>query len=349
MANTTQQFDPNLFRQQHRPEAVEPLRDGAQTRLDGRTRAVVYGIGDRIVYDSQREHAEAGIFARDEAIEHGMCWIEARIRLELRREQLEAERRFALADIEAGSQKREADLRLQRTDLTKQINRERKIQAALAAEARDPKVRLEFGGGIRFEVIDEPSVFDGTLDAEGRPIQKPKPRGETPPPANTPPPPPAAADPVEGALSAKAKAAAMHKNGTADQASVVTALEKYSERIERGTLAAIALGERDRKKPRAALDSLLRSKLDPDTGDRDGLIAMIEGDGSADFAAASLLTSSSDKLDDLRPWLAKIEDCGVLHYARDREQERAKPRAEILDLVKQRLAVWGSSDERGAE
>jgi hypothetical protein len=349
------QFDPALFRSQHRPEAVEPLRDGAQTRIDGRTRSVVHGPDSRVAYDSQREHGEAGIFDRSTSIEHGMCWVEAQIRMAMRREQLEDERRFMLADVEAASQKREQDLRAQRKALTESINRERKVQAALAAEARDPKVKIEFRGGIEFEVLDEPSVFDGTLDAEGRELPKPKPRGVSrdrdgggpPPPKTEQPPAPAANDPAaSAAMTARADA---YQNGNAKQSEVIAALEGVLEYVEISTLAAISLGEYGRKKRRAALDNFLGETPIArfDVFSRPKLLELINGDGEADFAAAAMVTSTSTSTSDLKDWLSKIEDVGVLRWALAREQARSKPREKLLELIESRIELakeWSATE-----
>jgi hypothetical protein len=229
------------------------------------------------------------------------------------------------------------------------------VQAALAAEARDPKVKIEFRGGIEFEVLDEPSVFDGTLDAEGRELPKPKPRGVSrdrdgggAPPAKTEQPPaPASVDPAE--LAGKAERADAYNNGNAKQSEIITALEGVIEYVEISTLAALALGELHRKKRRAALDDFLSSTpiAKINITDRVGLIGLLKGDGAADIAAAAMLTSTSTSTGDLKAWLAEVEDVGVLQWALKRERARSKVRDAIEDLIESRIELakeWSATE-----
>lgn len=330
-------FDPTAFRAAHRPEIVEPIRDGQQTRLDGRVRVIVRRSDELVAYDSQREHGEAGIFAaRDEALEHGMSWVEAICRLEQRREQLEVERRYAVSDVQSASQKREKDYRGQRKDLTAKINRERAVQSALSDEARDPKVKIEFRGGCIFDVIDEPSVFDGTLDAEGREVPKPKGRAEGRAPAGPPaePPPPASSDPVEATETRLT--AANYRNGNAKQDDVISGLEAYASEVDSSTLCAIAIGEHGRKSRRAALDEYLAERQVDALGDRSALVKGLDTP-AADFAAAALLTSTSTSTSDLLGWIVDLEDLGVLRWALDREQQRPKPREKLIKAINDRI------------
>lgn len=354
-------FDADIFRRQHSPDLAEPLASGGQLPLDRtRHRVIVRTADNRVAYDSQREHGDAGLFGdRAEALEHGMCWIEFTVQFHQRREALEQDRRFRLADVEAASQKREADLRAQRTDLTKSINRERKIQAALAAEARDPQVSMEFLGGCRWQVVDEPSVFDGTLDAEGRELPRParsRPRDEDAGAGPTPP--PASSDPVEQTLAevevdADAELADTYRNGNATAEQIVERIEwieREGAALLPSTLLALVLGDTGRKRRRPTLDAELDERLPPGLDRAEALDppelrhAMAEAAACTveqAIAAAAYLTSTSESTRDLVGWAEQIADASVLGHMLHREQQRPKPRKRVISTIEARAAELG--------
>lgn len=331
-------FDAAAFRASHKPELAQPRAEaGKQMKLvDGRCRSVVRGPDNRVVYDSQESHGEAGLFDRNDAIEHGVAWIEARVRQETRREELEADRRYRLADVEGTIDTEILDLSDRRTAITKSINKARKLRTKLGGEARKPEVAIEFkgldAGASVFEIYDSPSVFAGTLDVDGNPVDKST-KVVTVIKKADPPPDAKKTDPVEAAVFSWSP-------GRRSQTELVRELEKVGDHLDASTLAVLGLGEFGRKKPRKALIEFLGSRgvaLD----DRAAMLAEIlltSGDRyHPALAAGTLLTSNDTKASLMGGLVPQILDFGVLSIAMSREQSRPKARKKVVNMIREQV------------
>ena len=330
-------FDADAFRASHKPELAHPRAEaGKQMKLvDGRCRSCVRGPDNRIVYDSQEQHGEAGLFDRNDAIEHGHSWIEARVKEELRREELEADRRYRLADVEGIIDTEITDLEDRRTAITKGINKARKLRKKLGGEARRPEVTIEFkgldAGASVFEVYDAPSVFAGTLDVDGNPVDKSTKtitivkKAEDLPPAD--------AKQVDPATAVRFN----WSHGRKPQAEMVRELEQVAEQLDPETLAVLGLGEFGKKKPRKALGEFLRSRkvaLD----DREAMLSLLDDDNNdSAVAAATLITSTDTKAATLRELVPQIYDMGALSIALSREQSRSSQRKQVVALITEQV------------